>query len=154
MRCAIWYHLHNLKNMKSTHVGVLMLHFQSCNITSVENKIMQMTLENSYISFTANPVGTACLKDFDADGVEDHHDNCPYVSNIHTTSFEDYFLVDLSQAGINATTPKWRQSNKVRRSVKKVMQQKNDLKSYKIDPFVSIVSNLCYCLEVFDTLPG
>ena len=24
-RCAIWYHLHNLKNMKNTHRGVLIL---------------------------------------------------------------------------------------------------------------------------------
>ena len=23
MRCAIWYHLYNLKNMKNTHGGVL-----------------------------------------------------------------------------------------------------------------------------------
>ena len=25
MRCTIWYHLHNLKNMKSNHGGVLFL---------------------------------------------------------------------------------------------------------------------------------
>ena len=25
MRCAIWYHLHNLKNVKNTHGGVLLL---------------------------------------------------------------------------------------------------------------------------------
>ena len=25
MRCAIWYHLHNLKDVKSTHGGVLIL---------------------------------------------------------------------------------------------------------------------------------
>ena len=25
MRCAIWYHLYNLKNMKNTHGGVLIL---------------------------------------------------------------------------------------------------------------------------------
>ena len=25
MRCAIWYHVYNLKNMKSTHGGVLLL---------------------------------------------------------------------------------------------------------------------------------
>ena len=36
-----------------------------------------MISKNSYISFTANPVGTACLKDYDADGVKDQHDNCP-----------------------------------------------------------------------------
>ena len=25
MRCAIWYHLYNLKNVKNTHGGVLVL---------------------------------------------------------------------------------------------------------------------------------
>ena len=25
MLCAIWYHLHNLKNVKNTHGGVLLL---------------------------------------------------------------------------------------------------------------------------------
>ena len=25
MRCAIWYHLYNLKNLKNTHEGVLLL---------------------------------------------------------------------------------------------------------------------------------
>ena len=25
VRCAIWYHLYNLKNMKNTHGGVLIL---------------------------------------------------------------------------------------------------------------------------------
>ena len=25
MLCAIWYHLHNLKNVKNTHAGVLLL---------------------------------------------------------------------------------------------------------------------------------
>ena len=24
MRCAVWYHLHNLKNVKNTHGGVLL----------------------------------------------------------------------------------------------------------------------------------
>ena len=26
MRCAIWYHLYNLKNVKNTHGGVTLLH--------------------------------------------------------------------------------------------------------------------------------
>ena len=25
MRCAVWYHLYNLKNVKNTHGGVLIL---------------------------------------------------------------------------------------------------------------------------------
>ena len=30
MRCAIWYHLYNLKNVKNTHGGVLLV---ACNFT-------------------------------------------------------------------------------------------------------------------------
>ena len=30
LRCAIWYHLYNLKNVKNTHEGVLLL---ACNFT-------------------------------------------------------------------------------------------------------------------------
>ena len=34
MLCAIWYHLHNLKNVKNTHGGVLLLEkLQAQNIT-------------------------------------------------------------------------------------------------------------------------
>ena len=38
MRCAIWYHLCNLKNVKSTHGGVLilvMLQALACNFTKI-----------------------------------------------------------------------------------------------------------------------
>ena len=31
MRCAIWYHVYNLKNVKNTHGGVLLL--VACNLT-------------------------------------------------------------------------------------------------------------------------
>ena len=35
MRCAVWYHLYNLKNMKNTHGGVLLLVklLKACNFT-------------------------------------------------------------------------------------------------------------------------
>ena len=38
MRCAIWYHLHNLKKMKKTHGGVLILvklQAEACNFTKI-----------------------------------------------------------------------------------------------------------------------
>ena len=38
MRCAIWYHLYNLKNVKNTHGGVLILvklQAQACNFTKI-----------------------------------------------------------------------------------------------------------------------
>ena len=38
MRCAIWYHLHNLKNMKNSHGGVLILvklHAAACNFAKI-----------------------------------------------------------------------------------------------------------------------
>ena len=36
MRCAIWYHLHNFKNVKNTHGGVIIfvkLQAEACNFT-------------------------------------------------------------------------------------------------------------------------
>ena len=34
MRCAIWYHLYNLKNVKNIHGGVLLLvKAEACNFT-------------------------------------------------------------------------------------------------------------------------
>ena len=33
MRCAIWYHLYNLKNVKNTHGGVLILWLQAKPVT-------------------------------------------------------------------------------------------------------------------------
>ena len=36
MRCAIWYHLYNLKNVKNTHGGVLILvKAKACNFTEI-----------------------------------------------------------------------------------------------------------------------
>ena len=32
MRCAIWYHLYNFKNVKNTHGGVLI---SACNFTKI-----------------------------------------------------------------------------------------------------------------------
>ena len=44
MRCAIWYHLYNLKNVKNTHGGVLL--FTS---KSVLLKISQISQENTCV---------------------------------------------------------------------------------------------------------
>ena len=38
VRCAIWYHLHNLKNVKNTHGGVLILVKLGCYFWKI-NKI-------------------------------------------------------------------------------------------------------------------
>ena len=38
MRCAIWYHLYNFKNVKNTHGGVLILvklQAEECNFTKI-----------------------------------------------------------------------------------------------------------------------
>ena len=38
MRCAIWHHLYNLKHMKNTHGGVLILvklQASACNFTKI-----------------------------------------------------------------------------------------------------------------------
>ena len=38
MHCAIWYHLYNLKNVKKTHGGVLILEklqAETCNFTEI-----------------------------------------------------------------------------------------------------------------------
>ena len=38
MRCAIWYHLYNLKKVKNTHGGVLILvklQAEACNFTKI-----------------------------------------------------------------------------------------------------------------------
>ena len=41
VRCAIWYHLYNLKNVKNTHGGVLLLvklQAEACNFTETNTR--------------------------------------------------------------------------------------------------------------------
>ena len=64
-------------------------------------------------SILARPVGLACVDDYDGDKVKDSIDVCPYASNIHTTSFADYTMVDLTGPSSNEPEPKWRVTNKV-----------------------------------------
>ena len=48
MRCAIWYHLYNFKNVKSTHGGVLLLvrlQAEPCNF-SKSNTPQRTTYKN------------------------------------------------------------------------------------------------------------
>ena len=45
MLCAIWYHLYNLKNVKNTHRGVLllvMLETEACNFTKSNTSVTRM----------------------------------------------------------------------------------------------------------------
>ena len=45
MRCAIWYNLYNLKNVKNTHGGVLLLvKLQTESITPPRYQIVQLIL--------------------------------------------------------------------------------------------------------------
>ena len=37
VRCAIWYHLYNLKNVKNTHGGVLILKLQASATSGCSN---------------------------------------------------------------------------------------------------------------------
>eukprot|EP00794_Sanderia_malayensis_P016720 gene16720-18414_t len=59
-----------------------------------------------------NAIGDACVNDFDGDGSPDTIDTCSRASNIQKTSFENYFLVDLSATSSSEPKPKWRITNK------------------------------------------
>ena len=48
MRCAIWFHLYNLKNVKNTHGGVLLLvKLQAFVIEKIDNLNKMGNLDNS-----------------------------------------------------------------------------------------------------------
>ncbi|XP_052067581.1 uncharacterized protein LOC127706896 isoform X1 [Mytilus californianus] len=51
-------------------------------------------------------VGDDCVVDSDGDGVDDSNDTCPYNRYISTTSFSDYFSVDLYPG--YSIDPQWR----------------------------------------------
>ena len=43
MLCEIWYHLHNLKNVKNTHGGVLLLaKFTKSNFTKINTPFFKL----------------------------------------------------------------------------------------------------------------
>ena len=50
MRCAIWYHLYNLKNEKNTHGGVLLL--VSCRLTPAT--LLKITLFHGFFPRSLN----------------------------------------------------------------------------------------------------
>ena len=46
VRCAIWYHVHNLNKVKNTHGGVLLLvklQTEACNVTKINYFTLQRT---------------------------------------------------------------------------------------------------------------
>ena len=53
VRCAIWYHLYNLKNMKNTHGGVLIL---------VKLQAAQVAQHITYIEFNTKNILTLYLQ--------------------------------------------------------------------------------------------
>lgn len=57
--------------------------------------------------FSANPVGDACIDDYDGDKVPDVDDECPHVKHISKTNFRDYFTIDLFP-GHPEPSPEWR----------------------------------------------
>ena len=49
MRCAIWYHLYNLKNLKNTHEGVLLLvKLQAKNLQFYQKKHSSMGVFHAF----------------------------------------------------------------------------------------------------------
>ena len=60
-----------------------------------------------FLFLTANPVGDACISDFDGDGVPDDDDHCPHVKHLSKTSFSNHFTVDL-YPGHSDPLPVWR----------------------------------------------
>ncbi|KAK2566269.1 Thrombospondin-4 [Acropora cervicornis] len=65
--------------------------------------------ESVKLAFDAeeNPVGDACVGDFDGDGVSDDFDLCPNVKHLNKTSFTHHFTVDL-YPGHSDPIPVWR----------------------------------------------
>ena len=61
----------------------------------------------SIFFFSANPVGDACIDDYDGDKVPDVDDECPHVNHISKTNFRDYFTIDLFP-GHPEPSPEWR----------------------------------------------
>ena len=61
---------------------------------------------------SANPVGDACVGDFDGDGVSDDFDHCPNVKHLNKTSFTHHFTVDLFP-GHSDPIPVWRVAKNV-----------------------------------------
>ena len=70
------------------------------------------TSTESFLFSLVNPVGDACVNDYDGDGVPDDDDVCPHVKHISKTSFLEYFTVDLHPGHVDPV-PKWRVAKKV-----------------------------------------
>ena len=46
VRCAIWYHMYNLKNVKNTHGGVVLSRFLNCTNGTKSSKASQIFTKN------------------------------------------------------------------------------------------------------------
>ena len=64
------------------------------------------------VFLSENPVGDACVGDFDGDGVSDDFDLCPNVKHLNKTSFTHHFTVDL-YPGHSDPIPVWRVAKNV-----------------------------------------
>ena len=54
MFCALWYHLYNLKNMKNTHGGVLLL----VKLQALACNFLKVTLHGCFLHFLNCTNGT------------------------------------------------------------------------------------------------
>ncbi|KAK3597613.1 hypothetical protein CHS0354_030160 [Potamilus streckersoni] len=52
--------------------------------------------------------GDACVSDSDNDGVQDTVDTCPHNPSISTTSFSEYFIVNLDPTLSTSSSPVWK----------------------------------------------
>ncbi|OPL07202.1 hypothetical protein AM593_00418, partial [Mytilus galloprovincialis] len=78
-------------------------------------------------------VGDDCVVDSDGDGIDDSNDTCPYNKYISTTSFSDYFSVDLYPG--YSIDPRWR----VKAVGREIYQLADTMK-----PVMLIVSSVFY----------
>ena len=76
-------------------------------------------------STSARPVGTACVDDYDGDGVGDDVDICPMTPTLSTTSFLSYSLVDIDSSPITSHSklPRWFVKNNSLPQVKGIFDQ-------------------------------
>ena len=78
------------------------------------------TPANRLAFVSVNPVGDACVNDFDGDDVPDDDDMCPHVTHISKTSFLNYFTVDL-YPGHGEPSPEWRVAKMVCKSTRSLI---------------------------------
>ena len=100
MRCAIWYHLYNLRNVKNTHGGVLLsvkLQVKACNFT--------VTLFHGCFSRFLNcKNGTKTRK---AIYYHQHYFHCHYYFNVNVGNINKWYWFKSSLIILVIITVRW-----------------------------------------------